>query len=127
MRKIYKSHFINIGMADTSEIRDVLPVEERYHPGIGAFEKTHRESLDHPEEFWSKAATVLDWYKTWDKVLDNSNPPFYKWFINGKLNISFNAVDRHITSHRRNKAAYMWIGETCRTATLEWILQSTME
>ena len=111
MRKIYKSHFINIGMADTSEIRDVLPVEERYHPGIGAFEKTHRESLDHPEEFWSKAATVLDWYKTWDKVLDNSNPPFYKWFINGKLNISYNAVDRHITSHRRNKAAYMWIGE----------------
>ena len=111
MRKIYKSHFINIDMADTSEIRDVLPVEERYHPGIGAFEKTHTESLEHPEEFWSRAATVLDWYKTWDKVLDDSNPPFYKWFVNGKLNISYNAVDRHITSHRRNKAAYMWIGE----------------
>ncbi len=111
MRKIYKSHFINIGMADTSEIRDVLPVEERYHPGIGAFEKTHKESLDHPEEFWSNAATVVDWYKTWDKVLDDSNPPFYKWFINGKINISYNAVDRHLTSHRRNKAAYMWIGE----------------
>ena len=98
-------------MAETSENREVLPVDERYHPGIGAFEKAHMESLEHPEEFWSRAATVLDWYRTWDRVLDDSNPPFYKWFVNGKLNISYNAVDRHITSHRRNKAAYMWIGE----------------
>ncbi len=98
-------------MTERTENREVLPTEEKYHPSMGSFEKTYRDSIDHPDEFWSKAATILDWDRRWDRVLDESNPPFYKWFVNGKLNVSYNAVDRHLLSHRRNKAAFIWVGE----------------
>ena len=91
--------------------KEVLPTEERYHTGIASFENVYRESINNPEEFWSKAASILDWNRPWDKILDDTNPPFYRWFVNGKLNISYNAVDRHVLSHKRNQAAYMWIGE----------------
>lgn len=98
-------------MTERTENREVLPTEEKYHPSMGSFEKTYRDSIDHPDEFWSKAATILDWDRRWDRVLDESNPPFYKWFVNGKMNVSYNAVDRHLLSHRRNKAAFIWVGE----------------
>ena len=98
-------------MAENEGIKGILPMEEKYHPGIGSYEKTYRESIENPEEFWGNAAKIVEWDRKWDTVLDDSNKPFYKWFVNGKLNVSYNAVDRHVLSHRRNKAAYMWIGE----------------
>ena len=98
-------------MTERNGNKEVLPTEEKYHPGMGSFERTYRDSLEHTDDFWSKAATILDWDRRWDSVLDDSNPPFYRWFVNGKLNISYNAVDRHLLSHRRNKAAFIWVGE----------------
>lgn len=62
------------------------------------------------EEYWSNWATQLDWFKKWNETLD-WNPPFAKWFINGKLNVSYNCLDRHLQSGRRNKAALIWEGE----------------
>ena len=62
------------------------------------------------EEYWSNWATQLDWFKKWNQTLD-WNPPFAKWFINGKLNVSYNCLDRHLQSGRRNKAALIWEGE----------------
>jgi acetyl-CoA synthetase len=62
------------------------------------------------EEYWSNWADQLDWFKKWDKTLE-WNPPFAKWFLNGKLNVSYNCLDRHIASGRRNKAALIWEGE----------------
>ena len=53
----------------------------------------------------------MHWFKKWDQVLDESDPPFYKWFVGGKLNITYNCLDRHLTSWRRNKAAIVWEGE----------------
>ena len=53
----------------------------------------------------------MHWFKKWDQVLDESDPPFYKWFVGGKLNITYNCLDRHLTSWRRNKAAIIWEGE----------------
>ena len=98
-------------MAEEDRNKDVLPTSEVYHPGIGSYQQVYRESLESPEDFWSKQAGILDWHKRWDKVLDDSNPPFYRWFVNGKLNASYNALDRHLLHGRRNKAAYIWIAE----------------
>ncbi len=98
-------------MAEEDRSKDVLPTSEVYHPGIGSYQQVYRESLESPEDFWSKQAGILDWHKRWDKVLDDSNPPFYRWFVNGKLNASYNALDRHLLHGRRNKAAYIWIAE----------------
>ncbi len=64
-----------------------------------------------PEAFWASVADELHWFKKWDQVLDESDPPFFKWFVGGKLNITYNCIDRHLTSWRRNKAAIIWEGE----------------
>jgi acetyl-coenzyme A synthetase (EC 6.2.1.1) len=56
-------------------------------------------------------AKELEWFKPWEKVLDDSRPPFYKWFVGGELNLSYLAVDRHAKSWRKNKAAIVWEGE----------------
>lgn len=65
----------------------------------------------HPEGFWSSLAEELHWFKKWDKFIDDSNPPFYQFFVNGKTNISYNCLDVHKNSYRRNKLAYIWVGE----------------
>ena len=64
-----------------------------------------------PEGFWAGLAEGLDWYQKWDTVLDWSDAPFAKWFIGGKLNVSYNCIDRHVENGRRNKAAIVWEGE----------------
>jgi acetyl-CoA synthetase len=63
------------------------------------------------EGFWAKEAEELQWFKKWDKVLDDSNPPFFKWFTGGKVNIVLNALDRHQQTYRKNKLALIWVGE----------------
>jgi len=62
------------------------------------------------EGFWAEAARSLDWFKPWDKVLE-WNPPIAKWFTGGKINVSYNCLDRHVKTWRRNKAALIWEGE----------------
>jgi len=57
------------------------------------------------EGFWEEAAEDLHWFKKWDTVLDRSDAPFFKWFSGGKTNIAYNALDRHIDTHRKNKVA----------------------
>jgi acetyl-CoA synthetase len=78
---------------------------------VKEYESVYRESIQNPEEFWGKQAKNLQWYQQWDKVLDSSNPPFYKWFTGGKTNIILNAIDRHLKTPNRNKLAIMWEGE----------------
>lgn len=64
-----------------------------------------------PEQFWADEAKNLHWFKTWDKVLDDSNKPFYKWFTGAKTNIAYNCLDVHTNTARRNKLALIWEGE----------------
>ena len=73
-----------------------------------------------PMKFWADRANELVWFKTWDKVLDDSNPPFYKWFTGGQTNIVYNAIDRHMTTARKNKAAFIWQGEDGSERTLTY-------
>ena len=63
------------------------------------------------EGFWAKEASELHWFEPWTKVLDDSNKPFYQWFVGGKTNIAYNCLDRHTKTAHRNKLALMWEGE----------------
>jgi len=64
-----------------------------------------------PTGFWEKEAEELEWFKKWDQVLDDSNKPFFKWFVGAKTNIVHNAVDRHLKTYRKNKLALIWESE----------------
>ncbi len=70
----------------------------------------YQRAHDDPEGFWAEAANRLDWFQRWDKVLE-WDAPWAKWFVGGQLNASYNAVDRHNKTWRRNKAAIIWEGE----------------
>ncbi|MBE7435862.1 MAG: acetate--CoA ligase [Anaerolineales bacterium] len=63
------------------------------------------------EGFWAAEASELEWYKKWDKVLDDSKKPFFKWFTGAKVNIVHNAIDRHLKTYRKNKLALIWESE----------------
>ena len=75
------------------------------------YDAWYKQSIEDPEGFWADRANELEWYKKWDKVLDDSNAPFYKWFVGGKTNIVHNAIDRHLTNSHKNKLALIWEGE----------------
>jgi acetyl-CoA synthetase len=74
------------------------------------YERLYKEAAEHPAEFWAKIASELHWFKPWDRVLD-WNLPFAQWFIGGQLNLSYNCLDRHVATWRKNKAAILWEGE----------------
>ncbi|MGN6187610.1 MAG: acetate--CoA ligase [Conexibacter sp.] len=71
----------------------------------------YEEAARDPQAWWAQQAEALDWFERWDTVLDDSNPPFYKWFVGGKLNASYNCLDRHVEAGRGDRVAYHWRGE----------------
>ena len=73
-----------------------------------SYQQTYTRSMQDPEGFWADAAAGIDWYKPWDKVLDDSNKPFYRWFAGGELNTCHNALDRHVESGRAEQAALIY-------------------
>jgi acetyl-CoA synthetase len=99
-------------MSETS-----LPFNETFYPSsekIGKGQKLKQEwqrAIDNREEFWMEKAKAIDWFTPPTKALDDSNAPFYKWFPDGTLNISYNALDRHVKTAKKNKLAYIWEGE----------------
>ncbi len=86
-----------------------LPFESRYFP-LKKFFNIYQMSIEKPEEFWGEQARQLDWFKTWEKVLE-WEPPFARWFVGGQLNASYICVDRHAKTWRRSKVAIYWEGE----------------
>ena len=83
-------------------------------------EAARREAAKDLEAYWARRAGELEWYQQWDKVLDDSNKPFYKWFVGGKTNIVLNAIDRHVKTWRRNKLALIWEGEKGEVRTMSY-------
>ena len=71
----------------------------------GAWQAAHARSLAEPEAFWGEAAAAIDWHRPWARVLDDSNPPFYRWFQGAELNTCYNAVDRHVAGGRGEQPA----------------------
>lgn len=82
---------------------------------MGTFDELFRKSIEDPEGFWGEAAEAITWYKKWDKVLDNSNPPFYRWFVGGELNTCYNALDRHVEMGRANQTALIYDSPVTKT------------
>ena len=86
-----------------------LPSEAVYWP-FKKYMDMYNRSIQDPERFWADEARKLDWFKTWDSVLE-WEPPFARWFVGGKLNASYQCVDRHVKTWRRSKVAIYWEGE----------------
>ncbi len=81
-----------------------------------------KKAGQNPLKFWEEAAEELHWFKKWDKVFDDSKKPFYKWFVGGKCNLAYNALDRHIEKGKIiNKAAILWEDETGRTRRFTYL------
>jgi len=72
------------------------------------YQKLYRNSIENPEEFWAEAASDLEWTRHWDRVLDDSDPPFYEWFSGGRINTCYNALDRHCEAGRGEQAALIY-------------------
>ena len=91
-----------------------------------AFDDAYRRSMDDPEGFWGDVAEDVRWIKKWDRVLDSSNKPFYRWFSGAEVNTCFNAVDRHVEEGRADQLALIYdspvTGNTVRTYTYKQLL-----
>ena len=72
------------------------------------YQDVYQRSLSDPEAFWAEAAEAIDWDRRWDRVLDDSRPPFYRWFSGGMLNTSYNALDRHVEAGRGDQKALIY-------------------
>ncbi len=73
-----------------------------------AYDVAFERSMKDPEGFWGEAAEDCHWYKKWDKVLDDSNKPFYRWFVGGEINTCYNALDYHVDNGRGDKLALIY-------------------
>ena len=106
---------------------DALLDEARLYPPAPDFTKqanVHDASIysradADPDAFWEKCAAELDWFVRWNRVLEWTVPDA-KWFVGGKLNASYNCLDRHVRGARRNKAALIWVGEPGDRRTLTY-------
>src|SRR3954471_6726598 len=75
---------------------------------MGQLEEAYRRSLEEPESFWAEAAAAIDWDEPWQRVLDDSRAPFYRWFSGGRMNTCHNALDRHVDGGRADQPALVY-------------------
>jgi len=95
-----------------------LKVDEKIYPPkeiverawIKDYEEVYKKSIENREGFWDKVARELEWFEPWDKVLEWQHP-YAKWFVNGKTNITYNALDRHVKNGKGDKIAYIYVDE----------------
>ncbi len=113
-------------MPNEITIETLLKEGRTFSPSKEFREKAHvnddaiyRKAKRNREKFWEGFAKELEWFKKWRKVL-TWKAPYAKWFIGGKLNVSYNCLDRHIITARKNKAAIIWESESGETITLTY-------
>lgn len=87
--------------------------------GFETYQEFHAWSVENYEEFWAEMAESLHWFEQPTKTLD-WNPPDAKWFVGGKTNICYNALDRHMSTPVRNRVAFYWEGEDGSTRTVSY-------
>jgi acetyl-CoA synthetase len=96
-----------------------LAEQQRFEPpadfreqALVSDDSLHEEGRKDPVAFWERQADeLLDWFQKWDQALDESNAPFYKWFTGGRINMSYNCLDRHVENGRGDRVAFHWRGE----------------
>src|SRR5580692_446776 len=113
-----------------SSIDSILQEDRKFPPpsefsrhahiqSLEEYEDLYKESIADPDKFWTRIASELHWFKKWDKVLE-WNSPWAKWFVGGQFNLSFNCLDRHVFTARKNKAAIIWESEPGEIRTLTY-------
>jgi acetyl-CoA synthetase len=118
-------------MSESTAIESVMNESRVFHPpaefaqdahlkSFDEYERLYAEAAADPPAFWAKQAEDLHWFRRWDTVLE-WNEPFAKWFVGGKTNVSFNCLDRHISTARKNKAAIIWEGEPGEVRTITYL------
>ncbi|HEY7951950.1 MAG TPA: acetate--CoA ligase [Solirubrobacteraceae bacterium] len=98
-------------LAALLEIERFEPPQEFREQALLNDPAVYEEAARDPLAWWAKQAAELDWFEPWDTVLNESEAPFYKWFEGGKLNVSYNCLDRHVLAGRGERVAYHWRGE----------------
>jgi acetyl-CoA synthetase len=105
------------GAALDAELAELLKVET-FDPPAEFREQAllndpavYEQAAAEPLAWWAERAAGLDWFQKWTRVLDDDEPPFYKWFTGGTLNVSYNCLDRHVIAGRGERIAYHWRGE----------------
>ena len=117
-------------MSTSSAIDSVLNEQRRFDPpqefsakahvrSMEEYERLYQEAETDPEGFWGRIAEELHWFQPWEKTL-TWKAPVVKWFEGGKINLSYNCLDRHVATWRKNKAAIIWEGEPGEVVTLTY-------
>jgi acetyl-CoA synthetase len=117
-------------MSQAHHIAKLLPAKSNI--ALDQYKELHQQSIDDPETFWGKAAKEhLDWFRPFDKVLDGSfEHGDVRWFEGGKLNLSYNALDRQIDNKQSNDIALVWEGDEpddIRKLTYEEVLRKVCQ
>jgi acetyl-CoA synthetase len=95
--------------------------KKAYIKSLDEYKEIYKRSVDDPEGFWSEMAEQLNWFKKWDSVLvEDFKEGKHEWFVGGKLNVSYNCLDRHLKTWRKNKAALIWEGDIGDSKTLTY-------
>lgn len=119
-----------VGNFHSPNIDSILQEQRKFPPpaefsrhahvkSMDEYERLYKESVDDPDRFWSRIASELHWFKKWDKVLE-WNCPWAKWFVGGQFNLSYNCLDRHVETGRKDKAAIIWESEPGEIRTLTY-------
>jgi acetyl-CoA synthetase len=115
------------GSSHSSEVQKSFPPSKEFSKNAyvssqSGYKELYRKSIKEPENFWAEMAEQnLAWFKKWNKVvMRDFKKPEVQWFIGGKLNASYNCLDRHLKTHRKNKAAIIWEGEHGENRTLTY-------
>ncbi len=99
-------------LGELLEVESFDPPEEFVKDALITDGSVHEEAEKDPQGFWlEQAKELLDWEAEPSEALDDSNPPFYKWFADGRINASYNCVDRHVEAGNGDRVAYHWHGE----------------
>ena len=92
-----------------------------YIKSLDEYREIYERSVHDPEAFWAEMAEQLDWERRWDKVcVDDFAQAKHEWFVGGKLNVSYNCVDRHLNTYRKNKVAFIWEGDNGDSRTISY-------
>ncbi len=113
-------------MSEEPQLEARLESQEEFEPPASFVEQAnvtdesiYREFEENWPDAWERAAELLDWERDWETVLDDSDEPFYEWFVGGKLNACANCVDRHL-EERADQPAIEWVGEPGETRTYSY-------
>ncbi len=109
--KAHDTEELDRELAELLEVESFEPPAEFREQALLNDPAVYEEAARDPQGWWAGQAERLHWFEPWETVLDDSNPPFYKWFVGGRLNASYNCLDRHVLEGRGERVAFHWHGE----------------